>query len=125
MQNEHLTFNDLPMVVGRLADEIAALRQKIDLLQENARPVRQNTHIPMSVEEAAAYLRIPLNTLYAKLSAGTIPATKPGKRYCLYQDELDKWLESNRKNPVPLTDEENNAAILGSHRRKPGKSSWL
>ena len=73
MQNEHLTFNDLPMVVGRLADEIAALRQKIDLLQENTRPVRQNTHIPMSVEEAAAYLRIPLNTLYAKLSAGTIP----------------------------------------------------
>ena len=32
MQNEHLAFNDLPMVVGRLADEIAALRQKIDLL---------------------------------------------------------------------------------------------
>ena len=125
MQNELLTFNDLPMVVGRLADEIAALRQKIDLLQENTRPVGQNTHIPMSVEEAAVYLRIPLNTLYAKLSAGTIPATKPGKRYCLYQDELDKWLESNRKNPVPLTDEENNAAILGSHRRKPGKSSWL
>ena len=125
MQNEHLTFNDLPMVVGRLADEIAALKQKIDLLQENTRPVRQNTHIPMSVEEAAAYLRIPLNTLYAKLSAGIIPATKPGKRYCLYQDELDKWLESNRKNPVPPTDEEHNAAILNSHRRKPGKSSWL
>ena len=34
-----------------------------------------------------------------KLSDGSIPATKPGKRYCLYRDELDRWLESSRKNP--------------------------
>lgn len=124
MTNQQLTFNDLPQVVAQLIDEIAALKQTIDGLQENKAPVRQNTHIPMSVEEASAYLRIPLNTLYAKLASGTIPATKPGKRYCLYQDELDKWLESNRKNPVPLTDGEQNTAILNSHRRKPDKSSW-
>ena len=36
----------------------------------------------------------------------------------------DKWLEANRKNPIPLTDEEQNAAILASHKRKPNKSSW-
>jgi len=53
-----------------------------------------------------------------------IPATKPGKRYVLYQEELDKWLEANRKNPIPLTDEEQNAAILASHKRKPNNSSW-
>ena len=34
------------------------------------------------------------------------------------------WLEANRKNPIPLTDEEQNAAILASHKRKPNKSSW-
>ena len=39
-------------------------------------------------------------------------------------DEIDKWLEANRKNPIPLTDEEQNAAILASHKRKPNKSSW-
>ena len=63
-------------------------------------------------------------TLYMKLSEGTIPATKPGKRYCLYRDELDKWLESSRKNPVPLSDEELNESISSAHRRKPGQRNW-
>ena len=70
------------------------------------------------------YLKIPLRTLYMKLGNGTIPATKPGKRYVLYQDELDKWLECNRKNPVPLTVEEENAAVLASNRRKPSNRNW-
>ena len=59
-----------------------------------------------------------------KLGNDTIPATKPGKRYVLYQDELDKWLECNRKNPVPLTVEEENAAVLASNRRKPYNRNW-
>ena len=78
----------------------------------------------MSVEEASAYLRIPLGTFYMKLANGTIPATKPGKRYVLYKDELDKWLEANRKNPVPLTADEENEAIMSTHRRKPGRKDW-
>ena len=86
--------------------------------------VCENRHKPMTVEEAAEYTRISLGTLYMKLGDGTIPATKPGKRYVLYQDELDKWLEANRKNPIPLTDEEQNAAILASHKRKPDKHDW-
>ena len=78
----------------------------------------------MTVEEAAEYTRIPIGTLYMKLGDGTIPATKPGKRYVIYQDELDKWLEANRKNAVPLTADEENEAILSSHKRKPNKSDW-
>ena len=67
---------------------------------------------------------MPMATLYMKLGNGSIPATKPGKRYCLYQDELDKWLETNRKNPVPLTAEEENAAILAGNKRKPKPQNW-
>jgi len=78
----------------------------------------------MTVDEAAAYTRIPLGTLYMKLADGSLPATKPGKRWVLYQDELDKWLETNRRNAVPLTADEENEAILSSHRRKPQKREW-
>ena len=88
----------------------------------NAKTV--DTHVPMSVDEAAEYLGIPKGTLYMKLSEGTIPATKPGKRYCLYRDELDKWLETARKNPVPLSDEELNKSLSSSHRRKPNPRNW-
>ena len=78
----------------------------------------------MNVEEAADYLRMPLNTLYMKLQKGEVPGSKPGKRWVLFNDELDKWLEVKRKNAVPLTTEEENDAILSSHRRKPNKRDW-
>ena len=126
MTQEVLTFNDLPQVVAQLRDEVMGMRTLLIKQQEENRKhqVRENRHKPMTVEEAAEYTRIPLGTLYMKLGDGTIPATKPGKRYVLYQDELDKWLEANRKNPIPLTDEEQNAAILASHKRKPDKHDW-
>lgn len=123
MTNE-LTFNDLPQVVAELRNEVIGMRQTLDSLRKENGQRKENTHRPMSVEDAAEYLKIPLRTLYMKLGNGTIPATKPGKRYVLYQDELDKWLECNRKNPVPLTDEEQNAAILAANRRKPNKADW-
>ena len=123
---KELTFNDLPQVVAQLRDEVMGLRALLLKQQEeNQRhQVRENRHKPMTVEEAAEYTRIPIGTLYMKLGDGTIPATKPGKRYVLYQDELDKWLEANRKNAVPLTADEKNEAILSSHKRKPNKADW-
>ena len=126
MEKEILTFNALPPVVAQHRDEVMGMRTLLIKQQEENRKhqVRENRHKPMTVEEAAEYTRIPLGTLYMKLGDGTIPATKPGKRYVLYQDELDKWLEANRKNPIPLTDEEQNAAILASHKRKPDKHDW-
>ena len=126
MDNKELTFNDLPKVVAQLRDEVMGLRTLLLKQQEENRKhqVRENCHKPMTVEEAAEYTRIPLGTLYMKLGDGTIPATKPGKRYVLYQDELDRWLEANRKNAVPLTPDEENEAILSSHKRKPNKADW-
>ena len=94
--NKELTFNDLPMVVAQLRDEVVGMKQMISSLQSQNKPHKANTHIPMSVEEASAYLKMPMATLYMKLGNGSIPATKPGKRYCLYQDELDKCTSHSR-----------------------------
>ena len=124
MEYSNLTFNDLPWVVAELRDEVVGMKKMLSRLQDENVQRKENTHRPMSVDEAADYLKMPLRTLYMKLADGTIPATKPGKRYVLYQDELDKWLECNRRNPVPLTDEEQNAAVLASNRRKPNKTDW-
>jgi excisionase family DNA binding protein len=111
MEKTVITFNDLPEVVAQLRDEVMSLRS---LLTEQR-----------SVNNAKTeYLGIPKGTLYMKLSDGSIPATKPGKRYCLYRDELDRWLESSRKNPVPLSDEELSESMSSSHRRKPGQRNW-
>ena len=54
--NKELTFNDLPMVVAQLRDEVVGMKQMIISLQSQNKPHKANTHIPMSVEEASAYL---------------------------------------------------------------------
>jgi excisionase family DNA binding protein len=78
----------------------------------------------MTVDEAIEYTHIPRGTMYMKLEDGTIPATKPGRRWILYQDELDKWLETKRRNTVPMTADEEIDTILASHKRKPDKHDW-
>ena len=124
MEKTVITFNDLPEVVAQLRDEVMSLKSLLTEQRSvnNAKAV--DTHVPMSVDEAAEYLGIPKGTLYMKLSDGSIPATKPGKRYCLYRDELDRWLESSRKNPAPQSFEEENESLLASHRRKPNPKNW-
>ena len=93
-------------------------------LQNRPTQQRENRHRPVTPEQVAEYTNIPLATIYQKLANREIPGSKPGKWWVIYLDEIDKWLEANRKNPIPLTDEEQNAAILASHKRKPNKSSW-
>ena len=125
MEKEILTFNDLPQVVAQLRDEVMGMRAMLTRQQaESSKPVKENRHKPMTVDEAIEYTHIPRGTMYMKLEDGTIPATKPGRRWILYQDELDKWLETKRRNTVPMTADEQNEAILASHKRKPNKSSW-
>ena len=119
-----IQFENLPEVVAQLRDEIMSLKRMLEEQHSNNTTKAADKHIPMSVDEAAEYLGIPKGTLYAKLADGTIPATKPGKRYCLYRDELDSWLESNRKTPVPLSDEDMIAIMSSTHRRNPNPRNW-
>ena len=124
MKNEQLTFNDLPQVFAELRDEVSGMKALLLNLQNRPTQQRENRHRPVTPEQVAEYTNIPLATIYQKLANREIPGSKPGKRWVIYLDEIDKWLEANRKNPIPLTDEEQNAAILASHKRKPSKSSW-
>ena len=68
MEKTMITFNDLPEVVAQLRDEVMSLRNLLteQRSENNAKAV--DTHVPMSVEEAAEYLGIPKGTLYIKLS---------------------------------------------------------
>lgn len=124
MKTDQLTFNDLPAVVGELCDRIASMENLLTEKLSKQHEVKENTHVPMTVQEACAYLKMPLSTFYYKVKKDDIPVIKQGKHLYIYRDELDKWLESSRKNPVPLSDEELNESISSSHRRKPNPRNW-
>lgn len=119
MKQEELTFNDLPAVVGELFNRIASMENLLTERLSKQHEVKENTHVPMTVQEACAYLKMPLSTFYYKVKKDDIPVIKQGKHLYIYRDELDKWLESSRKNPAPQSFEEENEAMLASHRRKP------
>ncbi len=71
MENKELTFNDLSQVVSGLRDEVAGMKVLLSDLQKGQTQQRmQRTRRTMNVEEAADYLRMPLNTLYQKLQKG-------------------------------------------------------
>ena len=113
MAKDQLTFNDLPTVVGELCDRIASME---NLLSENISrqsAPQENTHV-----------RMPLSTFYYKVKKDNIPVIKQGKHLYIYRDELDKWLESSRTTPPAQSFEEENEALITSHRRKPDLKNW-
>ena len=124
MKQEELTFNDLPTVVGELCNRIASMENLLTEKLSHQHEAKENTHVPMTVQEACAYLKMPLSTFYYKVKKDDIPVIKQGKHLYIYRDELDKWLESSRKTAVPQSFEEENDALLASHRRKPNSKNW-
>lgn len=124
MVTKEFTFNDLPTVVGELCEKIASLETTIKENIKNRNEVKENTHVLMSVQEACEYLKMPLSTFYYKVKNDGLPSIKQGKHLLIYRDELDKWLELSRKNPVPLTAEEENEKLSASFRRKAKPLKW-
>ena len=95
MKTDQLTFNDLPAVVGELCDRIASMENLLTEKLSKQHEAKENTHVPMTVQEACAYLKMPLSTFYYKVKKDDIPVIKQGKHLYIYRDELDKWLESS------------------------------
>ena len=68
-----LTFNDLPKVVGELCERIASMENLLrDTLNRQSEP-KENLHVPMTVQEACAYLKMPVSTFYYKIKKDSIP----------------------------------------------------
>ena len=88
MPNEKLTFNDLPEVVGKLCERIESLENALKDNFAKQVPVKENLHVPMTVEEVCSYLGISKSSFYYKAKHGGIPVIKQGKHLFVYRDEL-------------------------------------
>lgn len=122
MAYEELTFNELPSAVTLLLQKVEDIEHLLHQLQGDLtqkKKSEENGHIPMSLTEACAFLKMKRSTMYYHLENGNIPATRKGKNYILFKDELVKWAESGRTNDVPMTISERKDAITAGFRRKP------
>ena len=115
-----MTFNDLPKVVSQVLAKVERMERVLDFIKDEVCKKRSSSaeHTPMTIDEACEFLKMKKSTMYYHIERGNIPATRTGKNYLLFKDELIHWCESGRKNPVSMTPEERNASIRASHKRK-------
>lgn len=97
MPNEKLTFNDLPEVVGKLCERIESLENALKDNFAKQVPVKENLHVPMTVEEVCSYLGISKSSFYYKAKHGGIPVIKQGKHLFVYRDELEMAGDRKKK----------------------------
>lgn len=50
----------------------------------------------LTIEELAAYLKIPKSTLYKLVREGNIPSQKIGRHWRFRKGAIDHWLEETR-----------------------------
>ena len=49
----------------------------------------------MTIEEVAAYLKIPKSTVYILAQDGKIPCQKVGRQWRFRKDTIDKWMDES------------------------------
>jgi excisionase family DNA binding protein len=121
MEKEELTFDELPSVLALVLRKVEGIEKNVERIQaavERTTTQHKDGHTPMTLSEACEFLKMKRSTMYYHLENGNIPATRKGKNYILFKDELLKWAESGRINDVPLTFEEQAAAMSSDFKRK-------
>ena len=78
MHFKNLTFNDLPTVVGELCKRIESLETVLKNSLAVQNKVKENHHVPMTVDEVCTYLGISKSSFYYKVKHGGIPVIKQG-----------------------------------------------
>ena len=53
----------------------------------------------MTIQDAAAFLRIPVSSVYKLAQAGKIPAKKVGRHWRFHRPTLVQWVASGQLNP--------------------------
>ncbi len=81
MKNGQLTFNDLPAVVGELCDRIASMENLLTETLSKQHEAKENMHVPMTVQEACVYLKMPLSTFYYKVKKMIFQSSSKGNIY--------------------------------------------
>lgn len=64
-----------------------------------------NPNEVLTIEELAAYLKIPKSTLYKLVREGKVPCQKVGRHWRFLKPAIDRWLEETRPAGQILEDE--------------------
>jgi len=89
---EPFGFDKLPEVVRQLFEKL----ERIEALLEKISPTNNESDKPLSIDEAASYLKITVAALYSMTSRRLVPFNKPGKRLYFLKSDLDAWINQSK-----------------------------
>jgi excisionase family DNA binding protein len=90
---KQFTFDELPNIIGKLfikLDKIEKLLKARKIIDEE-----KNEEL-LTIQDAAALLKLSVATIYTKVCKNEIPVNKQGKRLYFYKAELLDWIKSGR-----------------------------
>ena len=115
MKTDQLTFNDLPAVVGELATDSKHGKSADEKLSKQHEAKKTRTSHD---RRKLAYLKMPLSTFYYKVKKMIFQSSSKENIYTFTgMNWTNGWNPPERI--APQTFEEENEAMLASHRRKP------
>lgn len=94
---KEITFEQLPQAVSQLLVEVDQIKK---LLQQNPHSYLAEAEHPLTIQEAAKFLKLAVPTVYTLVSQQTLPHSKKGKRLYFNKAELTEWIQSGRKKTV-------------------------
>ena len=92
---QNLTFDQLPNAVTTLIKEVSELKNLLTEKREQSK--KEAPEKFLSIQEAGQFLNLSVPTLYSKVSKGSIPVMKRGKRLYFSSIELLEYLKQGRR----------------------------
>lgn len=91
---EAITFERMPEAIGIVLSRLENIEA---LLGQKQLPAKSIEDQILTIEEAAALIKLSKNTIYNLVSSAVIPYSKKGKRLYFSKKELMAWLMSGRR----------------------------
>jgi excisionase family DNA binding protein len=93
---EQITFENLPKAFSDLFLKVESIEK---LLQAKAESQPQADEL-LTIQQAAAFLKLSVPTLYGLVSRSELPVNKRGKRLYFSKIELTAWVKAGRKKTI-------------------------
>ena len=92
-------MENAPKLVLITTDELDSLIQSSvrKALAEHSQKSSYTDDQPLNIEEAAAFVRKPVSTMYQLTSTRKIPFNKIGRQLLFFKKDLLSWIEESKK----------------------------
>lgn len=98
-EKEELTLQNVPKAVNYLINEIAEMRVLLEHIEKQL-GLGVDKHRPIETEDACRILGQTVNGINKMIRNNTIPHYPKGKKVYFFEDELIKWVEKDRVEPL-------------------------